>query len=91
MPIYEYRCLTCRKAFSLLVLRRAQAEAVTCPICHGRQIERLLSRFASPKSEEGRLAALADPSRVAALDDNDPQDMTRFIQDLGEEMGQDMG
>ncbi len=91
MPIYEYRCLACRKAFSVLILRRAQTDTITCPTCHGRQIERLLSRFASPKTEAARLAALADPSQVAALDENNPQGVTRLMKDLGDEMGEDVG
>ncbi len=91
MPIYEYRCQTCRTVFSVLTLRRALTDTMTCPACHGRQIGRVLSRFATPKTEEGRLAALADPSRTAHLDERDPQSMTRFMKDLGDEMGDDIG
>jgi hypothetical protein len=54
-------------------------------------VERILSRFASPKSEEARLEALADPSHLAGLDENDPKSMARFMKNMGEEMGEDVG
>ena len=54
-------------------------------------MERLMSRFASPKSEEARLEALADPSHLSGLDENDPQSMARFMKKMGQEMGEDLG
>jgi hypothetical protein len=50
-----------------------------------------LSRFASPKSEEARLEALADPSNLAGLDEHDPRSMTRFMKKIGKEIGEDFG
>ncbi len=50
-----------------------------------------MSRFASPKSEEARLEALADPSQLGGLDENDPQSMARFMKKMGQEMGEDLG
>jgi hypothetical protein len=54
-------------------------------------MERLMSRFASPKSEAARLEALADPSQLSGLDENDPQSMARFMKKMGKEMGDDIG
>jgi hypothetical protein len=54
-------------------------------------MERLMSRFASPKSEEARLESLADPDALGGLDENDPQSMARFMKKMGEEMGEDLG
>lgn len=54
-------------------------------------MDRLLSRFAAPKSEEARLASLADPGNLGGLDENDPTSMTRFMKKMGEEMGEDIG
>lgn len=50
-----------------------------------------MSRFAAPKSEEARLDALADPSRLSDLDENDPQSMARMMKRMGDEMGEDVG
>jgi hypothetical protein len=50
-----------------------------------------MSRFATPKSEDARLEAAADPSRFGDLDENDPASVSRFVKRMGEEMGEDLG
>jgi putative FmdB family regulatory protein len=91
MPIYEYRCLDCGKRSSMLVLSAASAAAPACRHCHGQRLERLMSRFAAPKSEEARLESLADPSNFGDVDENDPQSVARFMKKMGKEMGEDVG
>lgn len=91
MPIYEYRCKDCGKRSSLLVLSIANPPPLACKHCHGARLERLMSRFAAPKSEEARLEALADPSQFGDVDENDPQSMARFMKKMGREMGEDLG
>ncbi|MBN2124158.1 MAG: zinc ribbon domain-containing protein [Deltaproteobacteria bacterium] len=41
MPIYEYRCKKCNKEFEFLVL--GNNDAVTCPECDTKRVERLMS------------------------------------------------
>lgn len=91
MPIYEYRCQDCQKRSALLVLSISQAPPPACRHCGSARVDRLFSRFASPKSEEARMEALADPSRLGGLDENDPKSMTQFMKKMGEEMGEDLG
>jgi putative FmdB family regulatory protein len=91
MPLYEYLCLDCTKRSTILVLSLVNQAPATCSHCMSARVERILSRFASPKSEEARLEALADPNNLAGLDENDPQSMTRFMKKMGEEMGEDHG
>ena len=91
MPIYEYRCLDCGKRSSTLVLSAASAAALACRHCRGQRLERLMSRFAAPKSEEARLESLADPSNFSDIDENDPQSVARFMKKMGKEMGEDVG
>jgi hypothetical protein len=50
-----------------------------------------MSRFATPKSEDARLEAAADPSQFGDLDENDPQAVARFVKRMGDEMGEDLG
>jgi hypothetical protein len=50
-----------------------------------------MSRFATPKSEDARLEAAADPSQIGDLDENDPGSVARFVKRMGEEMGEDLG
>ncbi len=91
MPIYEYRCLDCGKRNTLLVLSASAQITGACKHCQGVRLERIMSRFASPKSEEARLDALGDPSKYSDLDENDPKSMTRMMKRMGEEMGEDFG
>jgi len=91
MPIYEYRCRQCGTRTTRLVLNAKAVPQHICPQCQSVDLERLLSRFASPKSEEARLEALSDPSNLGGLDENDPQSMARFMKKMGQEMGEDLG
>ncbi|MBI2159586.1 MAG: zinc ribbon domain-containing protein [Candidatus Rokubacteria bacterium] len=91
MPIYEYECHGCRRRVSLLVLRPSAAPPPTCPRCHGSNLSRLMSRFATVKSEEARLEGLADPSNLGDLDENDPASVARFMKKMGKELGEDLG
>ncbi|MCA9501149.1 MAG: zinc ribbon domain-containing protein [Nitrospirales bacterium] len=90
MPIYEYRCQDCRKRNSFLILT-STASVPFCKHCQSANLERIMSRFAAPKSEEARMEALADPSNFGDLDENDPQSMARFMKKMGKEMGEDLG
>ena len=91
MPIYEYQCRACRRRTSTLILSRAREADVRCAHCGSADLERLWSRFASPKSEDARLEAMADPSAMAGLDENDPRSVATFMKKMGQEMGEDAG
>ncbi|MBN1484032.1 MAG: zinc ribbon domain-containing protein [Chloroflexia bacterium] len=94
MPIYEYRCPSCRGRFSKLVLRVGQPDEVRCPRCGSTEVERLISRFSTVRSEEEHLESLADPAALADVDENDPQSVARWARrmkrSLGDEMGDEM-
>jgi putative FmdB family regulatory protein len=91
MPIYEYECHDCRKRVSLLVLRPSAAASPMCPRCGGSALTRLMSRFATVKSEEARLDALTDSSSLGDLDENNPASVARFMKKMGREFGDDLG
>ena len=90
MPIYEYRCRKCGRRFSVLTLRVSETPAPTCDKCGSRAADRLLSRFAMPKSEEARMESLADPGALSGLDENDPKSVARWMRKMGKEMGEDV-
>ncbi len=91
MPIYEYHCPDCRRRVSLLVRSITNPGSPACPRCGGRNLERLMSRFARVRSEEDRLEALADPSALGDLDENDPKSVGRWAKKMGKELGEDLG
>ncbi len=87
MPIYEFRCRECWRRFSVLTLRVGETFEPVCDRCGSKAVERLLSRFAMPKSEEARLDSLSDPSNLAGLDENDPKSVARWMRKMGKELG----
>jgi len=91
MPIYEYRCRTCRRKVSILTLRVSETVDAVCDHCGGRALDRLMSRFAMVRSEESRLDALSDPSTLDGVDESDPKSMARWMKKMGSELGEDLG
>lgn len=72
MPLYEYLCLDCAKYSTVLVLNLANQSQAACSHCASARIERILSRFASPKSAEARLDASLNLNNLAGLNEIDP-------------------
>lgn len=93
MPIYEYRCGNCRRRVSVFfrTLGAAQTDTPHCPNCDSTNLSRLVSRFATVKSEDARLDAMADPSALGGVDENDPKSLARFMKNMSGEMGEEMG
>jgi putative FmdB family regulatory protein len=91
MPIYEYRCKDCRKEMSFIVLSISSPPELQCKFCGSSKLSQLISRFATPRSEDSRLESLADPSKFGDLNENDPKSMARWMKRMGKEMGEDIG
>jgi putative FmdB family regulatory protein len=91
MPIYEYLCRACGIRYSILILNLHNPPPAGCRHCGSSQADRLLSRFAAPKSEEARLESLTDPDNLGEFDENDPHSTARFMKKMGETMGEDAG
>lgn len=90
MPIYEYSCQECNRRSSILILSAQQLDSVVCRHCGSSALERLLSRFSAPKSEESRLESLTDPANLSGLDESDPRSVARLMKKMGEETGEDV-
>jgi putative FmdB family regulatory protein len=91
MPIYEYQCPTCSGRFQKLVQGFSDPPGLVCPRCGNNQVRRAVSRFATLKSEEARVEAMADPINFAGLDENDPRAIARWAKRMGKELGEDAG
>ena len=91
MPIYEYRCGSCRRKVTVLTLRASETVQPECDRCGSRDLSRLMSRFALVRSEESRLDSLADDSSLGGLDENDPKSMARWMKRVGSELGDELG
>jgi len=91
MPIYEYRCTSCKRKVTVLTLRVSETVEPRCEHCGSRELTRLMSRFSMVRSEHSRLDDLADPSSLDGLDENDPKSMARWMRKMGKELGEDTG
>jgi len=86
LPIFEYRCESCKKVYEALILKSSGEKALSCPYCRGRKRKRLISgvsvvRSASQKQKD-RLQALSqvDPTR--------PQEVARHFKEHGSRFGE---
>lgn len=91
MPIYQYRCLNCKKRFEVfLSYKEYGGKSVHCPHCTSDQVQRRIGRIRVAKSEESRLDALTDPSGLEGLE-NDPRALGKMMRKMGNEMGEEVG
>ena len=91
MPVYQYRCMSCKKRFEVFLSYKEYGEKrVACPHCKSDQVQRRIGRIRIAKSEETRLDALTDPSGLEGLE-NDPRALGKMMRKMGNEMGEDVG
>lgn len=91
MPTYEYRCLSCRRRFDVfLKFNEYGTKPVVCSHCQSDQVQRRIGRVRIARSDESRLENLADPDKLAGLED-DPRSLGRMMRQMGAEVGEDMG
>jgi putative FmdB family regulatory protein len=92
MPYYEYRCQDCRrKVRYFFTYEEYDSAEPTCSHCGSANIQRLINRVALAKSEESRMDAMDPEKMLSGLDEDDPQSMGRFMRQMSQEMGEDMG
>lgn len=61
MPIYEYQCRPCGKTFEELVLRPSDEAELACPACRSREVARVMSRPAAPRTGGAPTAPARSP------------------------------
>jgi putative FmdB family regulatory protein len=86
MPIYEFRCLSCKRKTSVFVRSVTAKASGTCEWCGSDKLARLMSKFAV---HGGRLD-FDNPSSMDGLDESDPRAMARLMRQMGEESGEPM-
>ena len=67
----------------------AGSTEMKCPRCGGVQLQKLISRFVTARSEDEALDDLSDPTKMGDLED--PKQMMQWMKRVGREMGEDMG
>ena len=91
MPIYEYFCPQCKRKSEIITFRVSEDVSVECRHCGSTDVRRVPSRVRVRMSEETRMERLADPSRLAGLDENDPKSMAKWMKSMSSEMGDELG
>ena len=91
MPIYVYRCLSCKRRFEIfLTYSEYGKKPVQCPHCASDQVQRRIGRIRIARSEDNRLDDFGDMSDLEGLE-NDPQALGRMMRKMSNEMGEDLG
>ena len=91
MPNYDYRCQSCRQRVTIYQSYDDYGQVpVECPECGSQDMHRLINRVRIARSEESRMDALADPSMLADLDENDPKSLARAMRSMSDELGEEM-
>jgi len=92
MPDYVYRCRECgrvsRHFFTYAEYDEAQPN---CPRCGSAGLERVIGRVGLAKRGGASLESMTDDDLMAGLDSEDPRALGRFMRQMSEEVGEDMG
>lgn len=88
MPIYEYRCLNCRRVTSYLV-RPGEDFKPRCRQCGGEEMQRLFSRFAYHRSEADRLAEFDTSRHYGPEFYKDSRNVGLWVKKRAQELGVD--
>lgn len=91
MPTYQFICLNCRKRFEIFMSYEDYgSQPVQCAHCRSENVQRRIGRIRFARSEESRLEDLADPDKLAGLED-DPKALGRMMRQMSSEMGEELG
>jgi len=91
MPVYDYRCLSCRRRFDVQMPYQEYGEkAVTCPHCQSANVTRKIGRIRFARSDESRLEDMAAPDNLDGLD-QDPRALGKMMRQMSSQLGEDMG
>lgn len=90
MPLYEYRCLDCKRRFDVFMTYAEYGKkTVVCKHCGSHQVTRKIGRIRIAKSEDGRLEDFSDPSSLEGLEE-DPVALGKMMRRMSGELGEDM-
>ena len=91
MPIYEYRCQKCDHVQEQFHRSLDNAKVPDCETCEGGPMQRVISRFATPKTESQVLEQYGSPGPGAGPDAyRDPRQIGRWAEERFDQMGVEM-
>jgi putative FmdB family regulatory protein len=87
MPIYEFRCNSCRRRTSVFTRSIGAPSGAACEHCRSSDLSRLISRVAVLRSD-GDSSAGFDESSLGDIDENDPRSVARWVRKMSGQMGE---
>lgn len=87
MPLFEFRCRSCKRRFTQLVGMTTDSREPACPSCGSADVHKLVSRFQRLRSDDERLDEFEDAA--LAGDPDDPRAMSRLMREMGRELAED--
>jgi putative FmdB family regulatory protein len=91
MPIYQYRCLNCKKRFEVYFsFNDYGTKPVHCTHCSSANVQRRIGRIRIARSDDSRMDDMMDPGALEGLED-DPREMGRMMRRMSSEMGEELG
>ena len=90
MPIYEFRCNSCRQKASFFLKSIGEPLSPVCPTCGSRELTRLISSFAYHKSMSTIHEESGEPDRAGPDYYKDPRNIGRWTEKRFKEMGMEL-
>jgi len=87
VPIYEFRCNSCRRRTSVFTRSIGAPITAICEHCGSTDLARLVSRVSVVRPEGGSLDSF-DESSLADVDENDPRSMARWVRKMSHQTGE---
>ena len=93
MPIYEYHCAACRRRVSILWrdYQAAQEGQPRCPRCRSTELRRVFSRVSVIRGAGDIGGDDFDLPSMGDLDENDPRSIARWMRQMSDSTGEDLG
>jgi len=89
MPLYEYRCQSCRRRVTILVRTSSSATKLLCEHCGSSNLSRLISKFAVRRSAGDSLDWAPDSEAFGDVDPQNPKAMAGWMRRMQKEMGEE--
>jgi len=93
MPIYEYRCHSCRRRVDIFVQGFSPHENPSCTKCGGKELSRIYSAFSVRRSKQDRGVyddILSDAKLTRGLMHNDPRALAEWTRKMSRAADEDI-
>lgn len=86
MPIFEYRCKSCKRTYESLVMSSSSEKDLICPYCGHRKRERLVSLVSVVRSPSQKHRDKMQS--LSKVDPTKPQEVARHLKEHGSRFGE---